>query len=62
VLYQPYYNASASRQVAERAGGVVIEVATEVGGMPETDDVFAKFDVLVSSLVGALSGRSGGQR
>jgi hypothetical protein len=48
--------------VAKRAGGVAVEVATEVGGMPGTDDVFSKFDVLVSSLAKALSGKTGGPR
>ena len=62
VLYQPYYNADASNQVAKRAGGVAVEIATEVGGLPGTDDVFSKFDALVSSLAGALSGRRGGPR
>jgi zinc/manganese transport system substrate-binding protein len=62
VLYQPYYNADASSQVAKRAGGVAVEIATEVGGLPGTDDVFSKFDVLVSSVAGALSGRPGGPR
>ena len=62
VVYQAYYNADASNQLAKRAGGVALEIATEVGGIPGTDDVFSKFDVLVSSLAGALSGKSGGQR
>src|SRR5881628_1064460 len=62
VLYQPYYNADASNQMAKLAGGVAVEIATEVGGLPGTDDVFSKFDVLVSSVAGALSGKSGGQR
>jgi len=62
VVYQPYYKADASKQVASRAGGTAVEVATEVGGLPGTDDVFSKFDTLVSSLAGALSGKSGGQR
>ena len=62
VLYQPYYNADASKQVAARAGGVAVEIATEAGGVPGTDDVFSKFDVLVSSVAGALSGRSGGAK
>ena len=62
VLYQPYYNADASNQVAKRAGGVAVEIATEAGGVPGTDDVFSKFDTLVLSLAGALSGKSGGQR
>src|SRR5438034_7942734 len=48
VLYQPYYNADASSQVPHRAGGVAAELATEVGGMPGTDDVFSKFDTLAS--------------
>ena len=61
VLYQPYYNAEASNQVAKRAGGVAVEIATEVGGVPGTDDVFSKFATLVSSVAGALAGRSGGQ-
>jgi len=33
-----------------------------VGGTPRTDDVFSKFDAMVSSIAGALSGKSGGQR
>jgi zinc/manganese transport system substrate-binding protein len=62
VTYQPYYNADASNQVAKVAGGVAIEIPTEVGGVPGTDDVFAKFDYIVSSLVGALSGKTGGTK
>jgi ABC-type Zn uptake system ZnuABC Zn-binding protein ZnuA len=62
VLYQPYYNADACNQVAQRAGGTAVEIATEVGGVPGTDDVFTKFDVLVSSVAGALAGKSGGTR
>lgn len=61
VVYQPYYSADASNEVAKRAGGVAVEIATEVGGMPGTDDVFSKFDALVSSVAGALSGK-GAQR
>ncbi|HEY2955147.1 MAG TPA: metal ABC transporter substrate-binding protein [Candidatus Eisenbacteria bacterium] len=59
VVYQPYYNADASNQVAKRAGGVAVEIASEVGGLPGTDDVFSKFDAMVSSLAGALSGKAG---
>ncbi len=62
VLYQPYYNADPCNQLAKRAGGVAVKVATEVGGVPGTDDVFSKFDTLVSSVAGALSGRTGGPR
>ncbi len=62
VVYQPYYNADASQQVAKRAGGVAVEVALEAGGLPGTDDVFSKFDSMVSSMAGALSGKSGEQR
>jgi ABC-type Zn uptake system ZnuABC Zn-binding protein ZnuA len=62
VVYQPYYNADASREVAKRAGGTALEITTEVGGLPGTDDVFSKFDSLVSSLAGALSGKPGGAR
>ncbi len=61
VVYQPYYDADASTQVAKRAGGVAVEVATEAGGMRGTDDVFSKFDALVSTLAGALSGKTGGR-
>lgn len=57
VAYQPYYDASASRQLAAKADGVALEIATEAGGLPKTDDVFAKFDVLVSSMAGALAGK-----
>jgi ABC-type Zn uptake system ZnuABC Zn-binding protein ZnuA len=62
VTYQPYYNADAAKQVAERAGGVAVEVPTEAGGVPGTDDVFAKFDALVSTIAGALGGKAGGTR
>jgi zinc/manganese transport system substrate-binding protein len=62
VTYQPYYDADASNQVAKRAGGVAVEIPTEVGGVAGTDDVFSKFDVIVSRLAGALSGKSGGER
>ncbi len=57
IVYQPYYSADASNEVAKRAGGTAVEVATEVGGVPGTNDVFTKFDVLVSSMAKALSGR-----
>ncbi|MGH7742306.1 MAG: metal ABC transporter substrate-binding protein [Candidatus Eiseniibacteriota bacterium] len=62
VLYQPYYPADASNELAKKAGGVAVEVATEVGGLPGTGDVFSKFDVLVSSVAGALAGNSGGKQ
>jgi ABC-type Zn uptake system ZnuABC Zn-binding protein ZnuA len=62
VLYQPYYSADASRELATKAGGVAVEIATEAGGVPGTDDVFAKFDTLVSSVAGALAGKSGGAK
>jgi len=58
VVYQPYYNADAAKQVAQRAGGTALEIATEAGGLPGTDDVFTKFDTLVSSVAGALAGRA----
>src|SRR3989442_3301947 len=53
VVYQPYYNADPCKQAAKRAGAVAVEIATEVGGLPGTNDVFSKFDRLVSSLAGA---------
>jgi len=61
VVYQSYYNADACKEVAKRAGGVAVEIATECGGLPGTDDVFSKFDKLVSSVAGALSGKPGEQ-
>ncbi|HEY6866512.1 MAG TPA: metal ABC transporter substrate-binding protein [Candidatus Eisenbacteria bacterium] len=62
VTYQPYYDADASNQVAKRAAGVAVEIPTEVGGVPGTDDVFSKFDVIVSRLAAALSAKPGGPR
>ncbi len=56
VLYQPYYSPEACQDVAAKAGAAAVEVATEAGGLPGTDDVFAKFDVLVASVAKALSG------
>jgi len=58
VVYQPYYNADPAKQVAQRAGGTALEIATEAGGLPGTDDVFTKFDKLVSSVADALSGKA----
>jgi len=54
VLYQPYYDADASEQLAKKAEGVAVEIPTEVGGMPEAKDVFSKFDFIVSTLVKAF--------
>ena len=62
VLYQPYYDADAAQQVAKVAGGTALQVASECGGLPGTDDVFSKFDVLVSSIANALAGKSGGPK
>jgi ABC-type Zn uptake system ZnuABC Zn-binding protein ZnuA len=57
VLYQPYYDADASRDVAGKAGGVAVEIPTEVGGTPDAKDVLSKFDNIVSSLVKAFSNK-----
>ena len=59
VVYQPYYNADASQQVARRVGGTAVEVALECGGLPGTDDVFSKFDKMVATMAGALGGKGG---
>jgi len=61
VVYQPYYNADACKEVAKRAGGTALAITTEVGGLPGTDDIFSKFDVLVSSIAEALSSKTGGK-
>ncbi len=62
IVYQPYYKADACRELAAKAGGTAVEVATEAGGVAGTDDVFAKFDTMVTSLADALAGKSGGSR
>jgi ABC-type Zn uptake system ZnuABC Zn-binding protein ZnuA len=54
VVYQPYYDAEASRGLATRAGGVAVEAPTEVGGIPEAGDVFTKFRVDVDRIAAAL--------
>jgi ABC-type Zn uptake system ZnuABC Zn-binding protein ZnuA len=51
VTYQPYYDADTAAQLAKKAGGLALEVPTEVGGVPEAKDVFSKFDFIVSTLV-----------
>ncbi len=56
VIYQPYYDADASKELAKKAEGVSVEVPTEVGGMPEAKDVFSKFDFIVGTLAKNLSG------
>lgn len=55
VVYQPYYNAKVCKEVAKRANGTALEIATECDGLPGTDEVFKKFDLLVSSIAKALS-------
>jgi zinc/manganese transport system substrate-binding protein len=55
VLYQPYYKADVSNGLAKKADGVAVEIASEAGGLPGTDDVFSKFNVLVSSIAKALA-------
>lgn len=55
IVYEPYYNAAPCRELASKTGGTAVEIATEVGGLPDTDDVFAKFNVLVSTLATAFS-------
>lgn len=54
VVYQPYYDADASKELAAKAGGTAVEVPTEVGGVPQAKDVFSKFDFIVSTLARAL--------
>lgn len=51
VLYQPYYDANASLQLAKKAGGVSLELPTEAGGTTPTKDVISKFDFIVTALV-----------
>ena len=55
VLYQPYQDAEASRELARKAGARALEIPTEVGGVPAARDVFTKFDFIVHALVEALS-------
>ncbi len=54
VVYQPYYDADASRELAAKAGGTAVEVPTEVGGVPQAKDVLSKFDFIGSALAQAL--------
>jgi zinc/manganese transport system substrate-binding protein len=55
VLYQPYYDASAAKGLADKAGATALEAAFEVGGTDGAKDVFAKFDELVGNLAKILS-------
>jgi ABC-type Zn uptake system ZnuABC Zn-binding protein ZnuA len=57
VIYQPYYDADASKELAKKADGEAFEVPTEVGGTEKAKDVFSKFDVIVSTLTQALGGK-----
>jgi len=56
IVYQPYYDADASRELAQKVDGVAVEIPTEVDGLPQAKDVFSKFDFIVSSLVKAFQG------
>ena len=51
VVYQPYYDEDASKELATKAGGIAVEVPTEVGGMPQAKDVISKFDFIVGALI-----------
>lgn len=55
VLYEAYYSADASNELASKANGVAVEIPSEVDGVPNTKDVFSKFNVLVSSVADALA-------
>ena len=57
VLYQPFYDTDTSKQLAEKAGGVALEVPSEVGGVPEAKDVFSKFDFIIQTLIKNLGGK-----
>src|SRR5581483_1295499 len=57
VIYQPYYDSDASKELAKKAGGEAFEIPTEVGGTEKAKDVFSKFDVIVSTLAQALGGK-----
>ena len=57
VLYQPYYDADAAKQLAQKAGGEAFEVPSEVNGIPPAKDVFSKFDFIVSTLSKALGSK-----
>jgi ABC-type Zn uptake system ZnuABC Zn-binding protein ZnuA len=57
VIYQPYYDADTAKQLAQKAGGVALEIPTEVDGVPEAKDVFSKFDFIVKALVKAFGGK-----
>jgi ABC-type Zn uptake system ZnuABC Zn-binding protein ZnuA len=57
VLYQPFYDADTSKQLAEKSDGTALEVPSEVGGVPEAKDVFSKFDFIVRTLVKNSGGK-----
>jgi ABC-type Zn uptake system ZnuABC Zn-binding protein ZnuA len=57
VLYQPYQDSNACEMLAKKAGAVALEVPSEVGGVPQAKDVFAKFDFIVASLVKTLASK-----
>jgi zinc/manganese transport system substrate-binding protein len=57
VLYQPYSEVKASEELAKKAGATALEVPSEVGGLPGSEDVFSKFDFIVSLLVKNLKGK-----
>jgi len=57
VLFQPYQDSDACEILAKKAGAVAIEEPSEVGGVPQAGNVFAKFDYIVASLVKALAAK-----
>jgi zinc/manganese transport system substrate-binding protein len=50
VMYQPYYDAEACRNLAKAAGAEAVLLPTEAGGAPGITDVFTHFEFMVSGL------------
>ncbi len=61
ILVEPFQSRRTAEAVAERAGGIVVEVCQFPGGLPGTDDdYFALMDANVRAIANALARAQGG--
>lgn len=59
IIVEPYFDTRAPQAIASQVGGMVVELAPSVGGMPGTETYLALFDYNVRVLAAALKQAAG---
>jgi ABC-type Zn uptake system ZnuABC Zn-binding protein ZnuA len=59
IVVEPYFDKRTPQSIASQVGGLVVELAPSVGGLPGTDDYLALFDHNVRVLTEALRKATG---